>query len=327
MSTATVDRVLNGRAHVSPQTRARVAAAIDELQGQENQLWARGRRMFLDVVVEAPRRFSHEIRRALEEELPGLAPAVIRPRFEFHEKMAEAQTVAVLKRIAMRGSQGVCLKARDLPGIRQAIADLADKGIPVVTVFTDIPASQRLAYSGLDNINAGRTAAYLIAAMRQEPLGAVLMTKSSDLFHGEVERARAFVDELARRCPDLTLIEVSGGGGLNRSTAENVAQALGTGQDIRAVYSMGGGNSAILGTLDRLKIRPDVYVAHDLDRENRSLLRDERINVVLHHELGADMRAAAQAIMRYHKLIPPGGDCLLSGVEIVTPLNMPSARP
>lgn len=323
MSTATVDRVLNNRAHVSPQTRARVTAAIDELAGQESQLWARGRRMFVDVVVEAPHRFSSEIRNALEDELPALAPAVIRPRFEFHEKMSEAQTVAALRRIATRGSQGVLLKARDLPAIRQAIGALADKGIPVVTVFTDIPNSQRLTYSGLDNVNAGRTAAYLIAAMRQEPFGAVLMSKSSDLFHGEGERAQAFSDELARRCRDLGLIEVSGGGGLNRSTADNLAATLARGQDIRAVYSMGGGNAAILDTLDRLNIRPEVYVAHDLDRENRGLLRSERISVVLHHDLRADLSAAAQAIMRFHKLIPPGREARLSRVEVVTPLNMP----
>ena len=38
LSTATVDRVLNGRAHVSAQTKARVAAAVGELEGQEAQL-------------------------------------------------------------------------------------------------------------------------------------------------------------------------------------------------------------------------------------------------------------------------------------------------
>jgi len=323
ISTATVDRALNGRANVSPQTQARVAAAIKELEGQEVQLSARGRRMFVDVVVEAPRRFTAEIRRAMEAELPGLAPAVMRPRFEFHEEMSEAQTVSILRRIATRGTQGVCLKARDLPGIRDAIAMLAGKNIPVVTIFTDLPGSQRLAYVGLDNTNAGRTAAYLIAAMRQEPLGGVLMTKSNDLFHGEAERAAAFVQELARRCPDLKLIDASGGAGLSRSTGEQVSAALSRGQDIRAVYSMGGGNAAILETLDRLNIRPEVFVAHDLDAENLVLLQAERLSVVLHHDLATDMRAAARAIMVYHKLAPDGDAQKLSDVAIITPMNLP----
>ena len=90
LSTATVDRVLNARAHVSAQTKARVAAALSELEGQEAQLSARGRRMFVDVVVEAPKRFSSEVRAALEAELPGLGPAVLRPRFAFGEEMSES---------------------------------------------------------------------------------------------------------------------------------------------------------------------------------------------------------------------------------------------
>ena len=131
---ATVDRVLHARANVSPQTRARVLAAIAELEGQEAQLAARGRRLFIDVVVEAPRRFSAEVKRASEAVLPGIGVAVIRPRFLFQEVMEEAELLATLDRIARRGSHGVCLKARDLPGVRAAVDRLVAAGIPVVTL-------------------------------------------------------------------------------------------------------------------------------------------------------------------------------------------------
>ncbi|MEM1237840.1 MAG: LacI family DNA-binding transcriptional regulator [Pseudomonadota bacterium] len=81
LGTATVDRVLNGRAHVSAQTRLRVEAAIGELEGQEAQLAARGRRLFFDFVVEAPARFSREVKAAAEGILPQIGTAVCRPRF------------------------------------------------------------------------------------------------------------------------------------------------------------------------------------------------------------------------------------------------------
>jgi LacI family transcriptional regulator len=58
LSLATVERAIHGRAHVSPQAKARVSAALGELEAQEAQLSARGRRMFFDVVVDAPDRFS-----------------------------------------------------------------------------------------------------------------------------------------------------------------------------------------------------------------------------------------------------------------------------
>ena len=57
---------------------------------------------------------------------------------------------------------GVILKAPDEPEIVDAIGRLHDAGIPVVTLVTDIPLSQRVAYVGIDNRAAGATAAYLI---------------------------------------------------------------------------------------------------------------------------------------------------------------------
>ena len=76
LGTATVDRAINDRAHVSPQTKARVSAAIAELEGQEAQLVARGRRMFFDFVIEAPTRFSREVHKAAEQVLTHVGAAV-----------------------------------------------------------------------------------------------------------------------------------------------------------------------------------------------------------------------------------------------------------
>jgi hypothetical protein len=214
LSLATVDRALHGRAHVSAQTARRVQAAIVELTRQEGQLAARGRRMFIDIVVEAPRRFSDELRRATAQVLPQFTPAVIRPRFHFAEDIGPGKTVAILSKIAKRGSQGIVLKAQNVAPIRAEIDRLLDLKIPVVTVFTDCPDCARLAYVGLNNANAGRTAAYLFAQRLQGRSGSVLTTTSRRQFQGEEARARAFAEEMARLCPQVSLREASGGAGL-----------------------------------------------------------------------------------------------------------------
>lgn len=61
------------------------------------------------------------------------------------------------------GSHGVILKAPDVPAIVDAVARLAEAGIPVVTLVTDLPTTSRAAYVGLDSQAAGATAAYLLA--------------------------------------------------------------------------------------------------------------------------------------------------------------------
>lgn len=323
LGTATIDRVLNNRANVSAQTKRRVITAIEELTAQEAQLAARGRRMFFDFVIEAPVRFSREVKSAAEAVLPQIGSAVCRPRFQLQEIMREAEVVAALQRIHKRGSHGVCLKAKDTPAIRAAVNKLNASRIPVVTLVTDLDAD-RLTYVGLDNAGAGRTAAYLISQTLGHRSGAVLATRSHERFLGEQDREIAFRESLTKLCPNLRTISLQGGGGIHSETATQLTQYLENISDLKAVYSMGGGNKAILKTLDHCRLRPLLYVAHDLDRENIDLLTKEKINFVLHHDLQRDVRAAFDRFLAFHKLIVEPTAEPVSTTQIFTPMNVPT---
>lgn len=323
VGTATVDRVLNGREHVREHTRQRVLGAIAELERQQFQLGAAGRKLVFDVIVEAPRRFSEAVRQALEAELPSLRPAIVRPRFIMAETMRTHQLVEALHEAQRRRSHGVLLKAPDVPKIRQAIDDLAAAGVPVVTLFTDVPESRRLAYAGLDNHTAGATAAYLIAQALAGRQGEVLVTMSDERFRGEEQRAISFAQALARRQPRLRLIDASGGHGLDDATGQRVHAALHPDAKVLGVYSMGGGNAAILRALAERGQQPLIYIAHDLDRDNLALLRAEKLTAVLHHDLRQDMRAACHQLLCHHRLLPASAVTPCSPVHVVTPANLP----
>jgi len=323
LGTATVDRVLNARTHVSPQTRARVLAAIDELARQEGQMSARGRRMFFDVIIEAPTRFSREVKRAAEEVLPDISLAVIRPRFVMAEVMEDDEVLAVVARILKRGSQGVCLKLRDTPPMRAAIAELTAAGIPVVTLFTDIANPDRLGYFGLENASAGRVAAYLMDQSLPKGPGTILATQSNLGFLGEGARSDAFAAALQQLRPELKIISASGGSGLPHDTAQDVIRVLCGVEDLVAVYSMGGGNRAIVQVLSDLGHALPFFIGHDLDMENKELLKSGRINFVLHHDLHNDLRNAFHRLLRHHRLMPVDTVEAPSNVQIITPENMP----
>lgn len=323
LSTATIDRVINNRANVSPQTKARVAAAISELEGQEAQLAARGRRLFFDFVIEAPTRFSREIQRAAEQVLPRIGSAVCRLRFQAQEIMSEDDVTKALSRIAKRGSQGVCIKARDLPTIRSAVDQLIAAGIPVITLVTDLTTAKRIAYVGLDNESAGRTAAYLIAKTVGGDEGAVLTSRSQDQFLGEEEREEAFKETLSRLSPHLRIIDASGGSGVHFETSRIIESAVAGLDQIRGVYSMGGGNRAILNALEQNGLLPDVFVAHDLDDDNRQLIESRRLSFVLHHDLRVDLENVFRAFLHHHKIIPVLPHSPISHIQVVTPENIP----
>jgi LacI family transcriptional regulator len=328
LSEATVDRVLNNRPGVRETTRAEVLQAIADLDKQRAQLRLNGRRFLIDVVMQTPQRFSDAFRAAIEAELPAFAPAMLRARFRLWESGSTAQMVEELGRI--KGSHGVVLKAQDEPAVAEAIDRLVAGGVPVVTYTTDVPTSARCAYVGIDNHGAGVTAAYLMdqwlgssrtrGADEALPSG-VLITLSRTVFRGEGEREVGFRSGL--RGTGREIVEVSDSDGIDATTERLVLDALERHPAIEAVYSPGGGNTATVAAFDRLGRPCKVFIAHDLDVDNRRLLRDGRISVVLHNDLRADARLAMRVILAQHGALP-AEPVRPTPIQVVTPYNLPA---
>lgn len=323
LSEATVDRVLHGRPGVRPSTVVEVEQAIDDLDRQRAQLRIGGRTFLVDVVVQAPARFGTAVRDALEAELPSLRPAVIRSRFHLREKAAADEVVGTLDGIARRGTQGVLLKAPDVPEVTAAVGRLAAAGIPVVTLVTDLPTSERVGYVGIDNRAAGATAAYLITQWLRDRPGTVLVTLSSESFRGEEEREIGFRAALRRLGP-RPVLEIPDSDGLDATIGGLVAGALAADPDVCAVYSIGGGNLATVDAFAAADRACEVFVAHDLDADNTRLLREGTVSAVLHHDLRADLHRACQLVMRAQGALPGPLRSPPSPIQVVTPYNLPA---
>lgn len=322
LSEATVDRVLNNRPGVRENTRAEVLQAISDLDRQRTQLRLNGRRYLIDVVMQTPQRFSDAFRNAIEAELPTFAPAVLRVRFHLWEAGDPQLTVDRLRRL--RGSHGVILKAPDDPGVAAEIDRVVGAGTPVVTYATDVANSARCGHVGIDNHGAGATAAYLLKQWLGPdiaPGAAVLITLSRTMFRNEGEREVGFRSAL-RGC-GLDIVDVSGSDGIDATNEGLVLAALRAHPGIEAVYSVGGGNAATVAAFDRLGRRCRVFLAHDLDADNRRLLGQGRLSAVLHNDLRADARLALRMILAARGAVSPVPARPVP-VQIVTPYNMPA---
>ncbi|MBS1695863.1 MAG: LacI family DNA-binding transcriptional regulator [Actinobacteria bacterium] len=318
LSEATVDRVLNDRPGVREATRAEVLQAISDLDKQRAQLRLNGRRYLIDVVMQTPQRFSDAFRTAVEAELPSLAPAMLRARFHLWESGSPDRMADALGRI--RGSHGVLLKAQDQPEVAEAIDRLVAAGVPVVTYTTDVPASARCAYVGIDNHGAGMTAAYLMDQWLGPDPSDVLITLSRTVFRGEGEREVGFRSAL--RGSGRAIVEVSDSDGIDATNERLVLQALRDHPGVAAVYSVGGGNAATVAAFEQLGRACRVFVAHDLDADNRRLLREGRISAVLHNDLRADARLAMRLILQQHGALPAEAARPVP-IQVITPYNLP----
>ena len=324
LSLATVDRALHGRAHVRETTKARIRAAIDELERQYASSNLVGRRLTFDFVIEAPQRFSSAVRKAFEEEAGSFRPASLGTRFHLAERMERMDILKLLTSIKKRGSQGVVLKAPAHPEIVQAAKALVATGIPIATFVTDLPDPARHAYIGIDNARAGAAAAWLMNGMLAARPCEVLVTLSSASFMGEEEREAGFRSRLSTLNPALRVHTVAEGMGLSQSTGALVRKTLEQHRNIRAVYSAGGANQAILGVFRELNRPIHVFAAHDLDQSNRLLLAEERLSFVINHDLTQDARTAYRLFLHHHRMLPGKFTVAPSRFSIVTPDSLPS---
>ena len=242
LSEATIDRVLNSRGGVRGHTAERVKQAIRELRGQSEQAGLTGRRFAwmssCRRPIVSPRRCGSRSRMRCQYCGPrSSARATI---------SAKSCALAILQRSSTgsaRGERtGSFFKAPDEPEIASAVDRVVARGIPVVTLVTDVPNCRRAAYVGMDNRAAGETAAYLIGEWLGGATAKILATLSSNRFRGEEEREIGFRRALRTRYPDLGIVEASEGLGIDQPTGALVRKALAANPDIVGAYSIGGGN-------------------------------------------------------------------------------------
>ncbi len=327
LGTATVDRVLNGRGGVRHQTMRRVEHAIRELEQQERSISVAGRQFIVDFVVEAPDSFGRALRTAIAAELPLLEPVTFRSRTDIRLLFAEEEIAQALARIRKRGSHGVIVMAPDTDGINRQISRLSGAGIPVVALATDLPASDRIGYVGLDNRRAGETAAYLMRHWLVGEAPHVLVTVRNNRFRGEEEREIGFRAHMRDLFEKPVFTELVEGARSDDPIGPQVHRALTATPDIEAIYSIGGSNRQILRAAAALGSKPKVFIAHDLDSENRAFLEGGRVHAVLDHDLRQDVRNACRMIMAHHKVITPKDPPEQSPLRALFPPMMPGYRP
>ena len=172
VSLATVDRVLNRRPGVHVDTADRVQAAVDLLKYRPDRLaarLARGRDHRFRFVLPAG---NNAFMQALEKEVLAAAERFADERVQIAITHVDVFDGDVLSEALekMRGEvDGVAVVALDHPTVREAIDDLTNAGVTVVTLVSDVPRARRAHYVGIDNSAAGCPAAASKSRARRAP--------------------------------------------------------------------------------------------------------------------------------------------------------------
>ena len=266
VSVATVDRVLNGRAAVRPQTVERVEKAIRRLNYQPDRLAARLARAreyrFCFVVPEGTNAFMIALADAVREEALRMAQEKVAIDLRFTD-VFDADTLGAALDAIGNIYDGVAVVALDHPRVRESINALADRGVTVVTLVSDVPSSRRAHFVGIDNSAAGRTAATLMGRYLSGRKGKVGLIAGSLSLRDHIERQFGFEQVMAHEYPEPhAACRCARAATTGRRCKKLAAQLLSDHPDLIGLYNVGAGARGIAEALEDAERQREVVLHH-----------------------------------------------------------------
>jgi len=286
VSTATVDRVLHRRPGVRPATVQRVvqaAAELDYLPRHElHAALAPEPMQLLFVLPDRSSRFLRMLGEWVGFSHEHWAPFNVSCKTAFIQSFDPEALAGMLRRRGPR-CDGVAFMALEHPLVRETVDMLADQGVPAITLVSDLSHSKRVAYVGLDNRAAGRTAAYLIGRFLGPARRAkVAMIAGSLSYRAHEEREAGFMQLLAEQYPQLQVLDLREGYDDERTNYRTTRALLEQHPDLAAIYNIGGGAEGVgRGLKESGQEHRVVFIGHGLTPDTRALLIDGTMDAVI----------------------------------------------
>jgi LacI family transcriptional regulator len=326
VGTATVDRVLNNRPGVNPETVRRVLQVVAEIGGPPQ----RGRPRLVENF-----RFAYVLPAA---ELPffGLVDrqiALAAGDFR-HQRITEVtlrldadDASHFAEQLAqLADCEGIALMAPDLPPVKLAINELVRAGVHVVTLFSDVAGSMRETHIGADNRAAGRTAGLLLGRMAAPGRDTLLLASQATRLSAEIERRIGFAQVVEERFPKLKLARIPDIPADDSGAASALTRFLDDGVDpavVAGLYNVGSGTAGLVRALESNGLTGSVGVAaHDFTDDHRTLLGSGGLSYVLHQDIHYCVLAAARVLRALCENVRGALNVVQPRVEILTAENL-----
>ena len=295
VGSATVDRVINDRGNVSKDISRRVLQAARDL-GLKRILPEHYRRTIrIEVILARPELPLIDRMRQQFQRLTTVLDASIL----IHRTILKDESAASIARALRKTTcDAVIVYMPDDPATHAAVAALKARDIPVVTLISDVPGSDRIAYAGPDHFLSGRSAGYFMTRMAARP-GPIAVLCNTRQIQSHDDRIRGLEAFLADQ-PGFSIAAVVEGRDDRDRSETRLRQLFAANRDIVAVYNVGAGNLGVAAAIraDLLPARP-VFVGHELTKYSAALLREGVMSLTIDQCPELQARLAVNHILRH----------------------------
>ncbi|MFT3850212.1 MAG: LacI family DNA-binding transcriptional regulator [Propionivibrio sp.] len=282
VSVSTVNRVLNRSNNVRDATVQRVLRVAVELDysfdaAQYTAVEAKPMRL-LFLLPAGNNRFINMLGDYVAIVEKTFAPFSIKCILRFHEALDPLDLARKLLKYGQR-ADGVAFIALEHEAVREAVNRLVNMGRHVVTLVSDLSCSRRIAYVGVNNRAAGRTAGYLMGRLVGERAGKIVVIAGSLSYWGHQQREEGFRAVIDTMLPQVEILGLREAQEDPTQTYRLTRTVLREHADLTGIYNIGGGPDGVARAIKEARMAQKVlYVAHEVTSETRSYLveRDAR---------------------------------------------------
>jgi LacI family transcriptional regulator len=298
VSLATVDRVLNGRPGVRPETAEKVDAAIRTLDFRRDlfaSLLARARDLrVVFLIPDGGNAFMENLTAAITRRVRAIRNDRVTLTTTPYHALDSAALILALDRLDPGDVDCALIVATDDPAVSRAVDNATRRGIAIMTLVSDLPGSSRLHFIGIDNAAAGRTAASLLG--RFISAGQIGLIAGSLGLRDHRERYEGFARVFSAEFPQLQIVGPLEGYDEDAATEAAALHLLDNHPGLAGIYNLGAGNAGLLAALEKRKRAGALRViVHELSDATRAGLRSGAIDVVLDQNPDGEIRAAIAA--------------------------------
>lgn len=300
VSLATVDRVLNDRPGVRVVTAERVRAAIKKLGYVRDVSAANLARQrtyrFVFILPDGDSQFHVALRQAVTEASKGIAGDRVTVTTRLVPEDDAHAIARELARLEPSRTDGVAIMAHETPQLRDAIAHLKERDIPVVAFVSDLPNTGCDDFVGINDRAAGRTAATLLGRFCGGR-GEILVVTGSLQARNSLERRLGFDDVISREFPEMLVLPTIESHGDGERLSESLGRLLRRRPGIVGAYSIATGTRALVHALPVRSERRLTVIVHELTPFAREALLSGEIDGVITQDVG-HLARSAQRILR-----------------------------
>lgn len=243
VSRGTVDRVLNHRGSVNPQTEQKILDIVQALEYKPNKagivLAARKKNLKIGVVLLGlDTVFYDDILSGIQaksEELSDYNCSILVRQTYYSLK----QQLHAIDGLMAEGINGLAISPYNDPAIREKIDELYELGIPVVTLNTDIENSKRIAYVGSHFYRSGETAGGLMRLMTHGIVHVGIISGSHDILC-HTERIAGFRSAISAR-DNIHIADIVNNNDDETESYDLTTALLNNHPEVNALYFTAGG--------------------------------------------------------------------------------------